>query len=64
MLNQDPVLLYSPDGKTRRIPLVDAPGWIKAGWSTSPIPLKPVTTKPKAKDAPETADASKKPDQI
>lgn len=29
---EDPVTLYK-DGKLRRIPAVDAPGWIAAGWS-------------------------------
>ncbi|MEH2148622.1 hypothetical protein [Nostoc sp.] len=33
-----PVTLYSPDGKrTREIAAIDAPGWIQAGWSVTPI---------------------------
>lgn len=42
-----PVTLYSPDGKrTREIAAIDAPGWIKAGWSKTlalmPTPEEPV----------------------
>ncbi|MFK0735596.1 MAG: hypothetical protein ACFKPT_02550 [Gloeotrichia echinulata GP01] len=32
MLLNDPLTLYK-DGKSRRIPAIDAPGWIANGWS-------------------------------
>lgn len=33
----DPITLYSPDGSTvRRIPAVDAAGWLASGWTPSP----------------------------
>ncbi|MEH1808516.1 hypothetical protein [Nostoc sp.] len=34
MLLNDPVTLYK-EGKSRRIPAIDAPGWIRAGWRAS-----------------------------
>lgn len=30
----DPVTLYK-DGKSRRIAAIDAPGWLRSGWSLS-----------------------------
>lgn len=37
-----PVTLYSPDGKrSREIAAIDAPGWIQAGWSVSPVLIQP-----------------------
>lgn len=45
-----PVTLYSPDGKrTREIAAIDAPGWISAGWLTSPPRLISTANKPKSK---------------
>ncbi|MEH1902516.1 MAG: hypothetical protein V7L04_14125 [Nostoc sp.] len=39
-----PVTLYSPDGvRSREIAAVDAPGWIKAGWSIEPVAIPPAT---------------------
>jgi hypothetical protein len=38
-----PVTLYSPDGKrSREIAAIDAPGWIKSGWSATPVSIQPV----------------------
>ncbi|MBD2488997.1 hypothetical protein [Aulosira sp. FACHB-615] len=34
---QDPITLYGPDSQVKRIPAIDAPGWLAAGWSTEPI---------------------------
>lgn len=48
MLLEDPQLLHSPDGKdTRKVPAVDAPGWIAKGWTTekpTPSPMAAVRT--------------------
>ncbi|MBW4677131.1 MAG: hypothetical protein KME52_24940 [Desmonostoc geniculatum HA4340-LM1] len=33
LLNQDPVILYGPNGQVKSIPTVDAPGWLAQGWS-------------------------------
>lgn len=34
----DPVVLFSPDGRrSKRFAAIDAPGWMKAGWSLTPI---------------------------
>ncbi|WP_445634593.1 hypothetical protein NSTC745_06415 [Nostoc sp. DSM 114161] len=33
LLNQDPVTLYGPNGGSKSIPAVDAPGWLAAGWT-------------------------------
>ncbi|MBN3875254.1 hypothetical protein [Nostoc sp. JL23] len=38
LLNQDPVILYGPNGITKSIPAIDAQGWISAGWATEPMP--------------------------
>ncbi|MEO1466203.1 MAG: hypothetical protein AAFR89_08225 [Cyanobacteria bacterium J06633_1] len=43
-----PVTLYKA-GISRRIHAIDAPGWIKNGWSLSPEKRQPPTTKPKKK---------------
>ncbi|MBD2437377.1 hypothetical protein [Nostoc sp. FACHB-110] len=35
---QDPLTLYGPLGQIKRIPAVDAAGWLANGWSTQSIP--------------------------
>ncbi|QKQ75580.1 hypothetical protein [Nostoc sp. TCL240-02] len=41
-----PITLYSPDGdRTREIAAIDAPGWIQAGWSTSPVVVAAIPAK-------------------
>ncbi|BBD69542.1 hypothetical protein NIES4072_31250 [Nostoc commune NIES-4072] len=40
-----PVTLYSPDGKrSREIAAIDAPGWIRAGWTEAPVTISPVVS--------------------
>lgn len=50
MFQQDPITLYSQDGKSRSIPAIDASGWINAGWQlTPPAPPASIASKPKSK---------------
>jgi hypothetical protein len=68
-----PVTLYSPDGRrSREIAAIDAPGWIGAGWSTSPVallaeatkttPLAPIEAQEPAAPTVETVSKAKKND--
>ncbi|MEH2393697.1 MAG: hypothetical protein V7K21_19220 [Nostoc sp.] len=42
-----PVTLYSPDGKrSREIAAVDAPGWIRNGWSATPVVIPLICPEP------------------
>ncbi|WP_414755538.1 hypothetical protein [Anabaena sp. CCY 9910] len=57
----DPVTLYKDGRQSRRIPVVDAPGWIAAGWSleppaaTSPDPIPELkSTRRKVRNAGDT----------
>ena len=31
---QDPVTLFDKSGKSKQVPAIDAPAWIKHGWNT------------------------------
>ena len=48
MLLEDPQLLFSADGKEqKKVPAVDAPAWLAAGWTTAkstPTPMAAVRT--------------------
>ncbi|MEH1821523.1 MAG: hypothetical protein V7L31_20990 [Nostoc sp.] len=57
-----PVTLYSPDGgRAREIAAIDAPGWIQAGWSKSPVlaTATPVVVALESEPAPEPQPQAK-----
>ena len=57
------MILYDRDGIRHRVPDIDAPNWIRAGYTTEPPKPEPVCPMPEPTPA-RVADASTSPDAL